>query len=78
MYHTIHDPDHATIFVYVFSDKRNRFIPVRMPRVKCPECGADFESMVWYNANRREPRIDPLWVVECECGEQFTSDDPNS
>lgn len=78
MFPTIHDPDPATVFVYVFSYKRNRFIPVRMPQVKCPECGAKFESMVWYDANRRHTEAGPLWVVECECGEQFTSDDPNS
>jgi len=77
MYSINRNPDPATITVYVFSDTRNRFVPVRMPRVKCPECGANFESMVWYNSNKRNPN-DPLWVVECECGEQFTSDDPNT
>jgi DNA-directed RNA polymerase subunit M/transcription elongation factor TFIIS len=77
MYPTIRTPDPATIFDYVFNERRNTFVPVRMPRVKCPECGADFESMVWYNANKRNPS-DPLWVVECDCGEQFTSNDPNS
>lgn len=76
MYNTTHNPDPATLIVWVWSDKRNRFIAVRMTRVKCPECGANFDDMVWYNANRRNPSTDPLWVVECPCGEQFTSAEP--
>lgn len=78
MYHTTTKDDPNKITVYVFSDKRNRFVPVQMSRVVCPECGANFESMVWYDANRRHTEAGPAWVVECECGEQFTSDDPNS
>ena len=79
-----HTPDPSTITVYVFSDAQNKFRPVRMSRVVCPECRAHFDTagddhagMVWYNANRNHPAAGDLWIVECPCGEQFTSSDPD-
>lgn len=70
------DPNPTTIKVFVFSETLNRFLARPMTRVVCPECGGTFADMVWYDANRRHTEAGELWVVECPCGEQFTSMDP--